>query len=537
MTRAPAQTLILGRAGLTRSRWLQTILLCRSRGPRWYRIPGSPDINVITLNCWGLKHISKLRDQRFPEIGRRIASASPQPHVVALQEIFCQEDYLTIRRETRFVLPYGKYYHGGAFGAGLAILSKWPIEESSMVAYPLNGRPTAFWRGDWYVGKGVACAKIRFGPGRRDVVEVFNTHLHSRYSGDQAHTYDCHIASQAWHIAKLLRGAAERGHLVLALGDFNILPATLPYRIITAHAPVRDAWRLLHPDSALGPAHHPAEIARRRPIPTADYNLAHNGATSDNVSNTWRWDSTQKRLLARGLDHAAIVPRDSIDKPGKRLDYLFFGSGDLVPSDSAGWVVRRMRVGMTDPHPTARCSLSDHYAVEATLSFHIIPSPPSPTPAPTPRSTGSTVAALSNGTYLRTQDDRDIHRATAQLHSAILASTDSSFSTAAYDELLALIASYTRRELAQRSRRSAHFFASLVVLVGCLRVSWASLILEPVRPYELLEHIPLPREESLFPVNLLVHRARVVGGIDEFDRCGMHLFSHTPEQSLNITKA
>jgi sphingomyelin phosphodiesterase 2 len=27
------------------------------------------------------------------------------------------------------------------------------------------------------VGKGVACAKIRFGPRRKDIVEVFNTHV------------------------------------------------------------------------------------------------------------------------------------------------------------------------------------------------------------------------------------------------------------------------------------------------------------------------------------------------------------------------
>lgn len=68
------------------------------------------------------------------------------------------------------------------------------------------------------------------------------------------------------------------------------------------------------------------------------------------------------------------------------------------------------------------------------------------------------------------------------------------------------------------------------------RVSWASLILEPVRPYELLEYIPLSREERLFPVNLLVHRARIVGGIHEFDRYGMHLVSHTPEKSLDFAK-
>jgi sphingomyelin phosphodiesterase 2 len=109
------------------------------------------EINLITLNCWGLKYISKLRRERLAEIGRQLAIASPQPHIVALQECWTQEDYQSIRRQTRFILPYGKFYHSAALGGGLAILSRWPIEESSMYRYPLNGRPTAFWRGDWYV--------------------------------------------------------------------------------------------------------------------------------------------------------------------------------------------------------------------------------------------------------------------------------------------------------------------------------------------------------------------------------------------------
>lgn len=142
---------------------------------------GAPtEINVVTLNCWGLKYLSKLRRERLSEVGRRLATSDPSPHIVALQECWTQEDYESIRRETRFVLPYGKFYFSGVLGAGLAILSRWPIEESSMVAYPLNGKPTAFYRGDWFVGKGVACARIRYGPGPTDVVEVFNTHVSRR---------------------------------------------------------------------------------------------------------------------------------------------------------------------------------------------------------------------------------------------------------------------------------------------------------------------------------------------------------------------
>ena len=135
------------------------------------------EINVITLNCWGLKFISKWRNERLVEIGKRIASADPVPHIVGLQECWTQKDYQCIRKATKHILPYGKFYHSGIFGGGLAILSKWPIEESSMVRYPLNGRPTAFFRGDWYVGKGVACSRIRYGAGLKDVVEVFTTHV------------------------------------------------------------------------------------------------------------------------------------------------------------------------------------------------------------------------------------------------------------------------------------------------------------------------------------------------------------------------
>lgn len=135
------------------------------------------EINVLTLNVWGLKYLATLRRERLLEIGKRIAAASPIPEIVGLQECWTQEDYQSIRRETKHILPYAKFYHSGIFGGGLAILSKWPIEDSGMHRYSLNGRPTAFFRGDWYVGKGVASARIRLGPGPKDIVEVFTTHV------------------------------------------------------------------------------------------------------------------------------------------------------------------------------------------------------------------------------------------------------------------------------------------------------------------------------------------------------------------------
>jgi sphingomyelin phosphodiesterase 2 len=276
------------------------------------------EINLVTLNCWGLKYISKLRRERLTEIGRQLAIASPQPHIVALQECFTQEDYQSIRRETRFILPHGKFYHSAALGGGLAILSRWPIEESTMYRYPLNGRPTAFWRGDWYVGKGVACAKIRYGPAAKQVIEVFNTHTHAPYEGGKPDdSYLCHRTAQAWEIAKLLRGAAERGHLVLAMGDFNMIPMSPEHQLITGLAPVRDVWRILHPDSSWGPTHHPAEEARRRPTPTAEFNIQENGAASDGPYNTWRWTKSQQKLLGVGKRPVTVPP----DTPGTQSLY------------------------------------------------------------------------------------------------------------------------------------------------------------------------------------------------------------------------
>jgi sphingomyelin phosphodiesterase 2 len=144
------------------------------------------NIRILSLNCWGLKFIAKLRNERLTEIANQIAAADPRPDIVGLQECWTQQDYNVIREKTIHFLPYGKFYHSGIFGGGLVILSKWPIEESNMVRYPLNGRPAAFYRGDWFVGKGVACARIRIGPGRRDIAEVFCTHV--TYSPSHRHT-------------------------------------------------------------------------------------------------------------------------------------------------------------------------------------------------------------------------------------------------------------------------------------------------------------------------------------------------------------
>ncbi|KAF2746892.1 DNase I-like protein [Sporormia fimetaria CBS 119925] len=392
---------------------------------------------VLSLNCWGLKFISKARNERLAEIGAQIAAADPKPDIVGLQECWTQQDYNAIRERTEHFLPYGKFYHSGIFGGGLVILSRWPIEESNMVRYPLNGRPAAFYRGDWYVGKGVACARIRMGPTRRDIVEVFCTHLHAPYEAEPHDSYLCHRTAQAWEIAKLMRGAAERGHLVIGLGDFNMVPLSLAHRIIETHSPVRDVWRLLHPDSSVGAAKDPVEKRRGRPMPTAEFNLTENGATCDSALNTWRWNKAHRKRLDRGEN--VVVEASVPDPNAKRLDYIFFSSGAQHKASegepTAEWTVEQADVGMTMRHPTLHCSLSDHFSVEATLV----------------RNAGS--SSFERSQYALPEKYLPIE---------------------VYDEILANVVKYTNRERLQRRLRLGHFGYQLAITIGCLVGVWWS---------------------------------------------------------------
>ncbi|KAL6887901.1 Endonuclease/exonuclease/phosphatase [Trichoderma evansii] len=407
-------------------------------------------IRLLSLNCWGLLVISDLRKPRLAEIGRQLALLDPPPDIVCLQECWTRDDYQAICKATADVLPYGKFYNSGAFGGGLALLSRWPVETSSMFRYPLNGRPTAFWRGDWYVGKGVAIAGVRYGPGENDVIEVFNTHTHAPYESGPKDTYLCHRTAQAWEISKLLRAASFSGRLVVALGDFNMTPRSLPHRIITARTPLRDTWRVLHPESSLGTADDPVEKARGLAVPTAGYNIKFNGSTSDGLYNTWRWSkSAQKKLKTEPCP----VDADSPDPRGKRLDYVFATTGRFQPDDasnpgsqSRGWVVHSASVEMTQRHPELNVSLSDHFAASAILKLHEI-SPSSPVPE-----LDAQLQTPAEGQVLDTQP---------------LTLSD-------YDEILAMTDWYMTREVGQRFWRGVHFYASLLVWIGCLVAVWWS---------------------------------------------------------------
>jgi sphingomyelin phosphodiesterase 2 len=262
-----------------------------------------------------------------------------------------------------------------------------------------------------------------------------------------------------------MRGAAERGHLVLGLGDFNMIPQSLAHRLICTHAPVKDIWYVLHPDSSVGAAVDPIEKARRKPIPTADINILENGATCDSVLNTWRWNKGQQKRL--GLNKPKIeVPRDRIDPRAKRLDYIFASTG-FNPSnpDQGGWIVQTAKVGMLMRHPDLDCSLSDHFSVEATL----IHSRSLDEEGRREEDRGE-VSAMRNGVYLQSPTTSEFRIQTTQLQTA----STTYLPIATYDEIIAMIHKYNIRERRERRLRLGHFVISFFVSIGCLVAVWWS---------------------------------------------------------------
>ena len=261
-----------------------------------------------------------------------------------------------------------------------------------------------------------------------------------------------------------MRGAAERGHLVLGLGDFNMVPQSLAHRLISTHSSARDVWLLLHPDSSLGAAQDDVEKARRRPIPTAMYNVTENGATCDSVFNTWRWNKGQQKLL--GPNRPPIeVPGDRIDPKAKRLDYIFASTG-VNPSEPGrgGWIVKSAKVGMLSRHPELQCSLSDHFSVEATIvhsrSLEV-------------DAKEEEDDAVHNGVFLQSPATSEF-RTSSTIHSQLKDNTPHNLPIQTYDEILAMIHKYRAREARQRRLRLGHFLGSVIISVGCLIAVWWS---------------------------------------------------------------
>ncbi|CCG83414.1 Putative neutral sphingomyelinase [Taphrina deformans PYCC 5710] len=319
-------------------------------------------LEVITLNCWGLKYISKLTTERIQHIAEELAHS--QCDVVCLQEIWQWEHWEHIRNRLEDRLPHAKYYWSGVMGSGLAILSKFPIVQTDMRPYTLNGRPQAFFRGDWYVGKGIASAIIALPDGRQ--CQVFNTHMHAPYN-EAIDTYLCHRTAQGWDMRKILLASVQAGYITFATGDFNSIPGSLVHRFLTTY--LSDSFVTLHPELPLVP---------RDIVSMNAWDLVEKYGVTCDVSplNTWRAQQ------APGMEP-------------KRLDYMFH-------DDRA--VPKVVEVVFTGLVRNVNCSPSDHFGLRCVFSLQ-------------PQSTKKTNRKLHLEDYDEIRKMLDWYRTREQTHS------------------------------------------------------------------------------------------------------------------------
>ncbi|KAM0755896.1 hypothetical protein T439DRAFT_308331 [Meredithblackwellia eburnea MCA 4105] len=329
-------------------------------------------LKVLSLNCWGLKFVSKYRRERIQAIATWIAnsqSASSRSSyhsdqsderaqsnstgydVVALQEIWVRDDFeLIASRAKEAGLLYSRFFYSGAIGAGLAILSAHPIISTTMFPYPLNGYPLHFIEGDFFAGKGVCGVSIDVP--ELGLVDVLNTHMYAP-GGEGEGVDGVHRVAQAWELARIVRERVERGRHVVVMGDLNSQPDSIIIRILLTHGSLTDSF-------AQTPPAPPAITSSAHLNLTQSQTVHTHGITCDSPLNTF---SAPKLAKRNRMDQVVV-------RGGKRLDYVLYRSPPTSPKTLVATTSTVVLTTETLPPPFS-CSLSDHFGLQVVL--HALP--------------------------------------------------------------------------------------------------------------------------------------------------------------------
>jgi sphingomyelin phosphodiesterase 2 len=260
-----------------------------------------------------------------------------------------------------------------------------------------------------------------------------------------------------------MRTASDRGSLVIGLGDFNMVPLSFAHVLVESRGGVQDVWRLVKPASSIGASVDPPEKERRTRLneeetPNVDTSLQEHGHTCDSVLNTWRWDKAHQKELAKGRDRK-VLSTDA-DPKAKRLDYIFFnGIGK-------GWTVTDVKVALTERHPTLLCSLSDHFAVHATVErSHIMSVKPVKVEA---HAVLNDTNAQDPNLEVADFDDKDFDKAISAQPTQGRVGQDF------YHDILRMVEKYKLRERRQRRNGLIHFVGTALTSIGCFVAVWWS---------------------------------------------------------------
>ncbi|XP_055069909.2 sphingomyelin phosphodiesterase 2 [Misgurnus anguillicaudatus] len=183
-------------------------------------------LRVFSLNCWGIRYLTKLRKERFHMIGDLLYNE--QFDVILLQEVWCETDVLFLKQKLSSVYPHSHHFKSGFIGSGLVVFSKHRIQDAFLYRYSLNGYPYMAQHGDWFGGKAVGKILLDISG---LAVHVFVTHLHAEYCRERD-SYLPHRVVQAWELQQFIRHTSAGADVVILGGDLNMHPDDLGTRLL-----------------------------------------------------------------------------------------------------------------------------------------------------------------------------------------------------------------------------------------------------------------------------------------------------------------
>ncbi|NXK26558.1 NSMA phosphodiesterase, partial [Arenaria interpres] len=193
-------------------------------------------LRVFDLNCWAICYLSKRRQERVQLIGEMLRREGFD--LVLLQEVWSERDYSDLKVKLGSCYPFSHYFRSGVIGSGLCVFSRFPILDTLLYQYSLNGYPYMLQHGDWFCGKSVGLMPAQGGHGH---FAPLSCQLHAEYCREKD-AYLPHRLVQAWELAQFIRHTSKAADVVLVGGDLNMHPEDVGIRLLRGWTGLRDAF-------------------------------------------------------------------------------------------------------------------------------------------------------------------------------------------------------------------------------------------------------------------------------------------------------
>lgn len=204
----------------------------------------SKTIRIATANLWGVSVLgfdwADDIDERFAAMAERLASNRAMLDVVLIQEAWKDGARRALLAHAGVVrnFPFRVDVVDQPGGAGLVVLSRFPIETAHFERFRAQGRCIKFWEGDCISGKGILTLRLRVGDRS---IWIGDTHLIACYSrtGESETACDEEDPNGDDRLRQIVEARRAIESLVgddpaVLGGDFNLTRTSHYYRKMTS---------------------------------------------------------------------------------------------------------------------------------------------------------------------------------------------------------------------------------------------------------------------------------------------------------------